>query len=261
MQNKDRHVSRFATVGSVINSALIVVFVSLLLCVMAPDAQAQRGGGRGNSSLTAQASAQIDMEGYWVSVVTEDWKLRMVTPNPGVFDGLPLNTEGRRVGNSWDPDAVEAAGLECQGYGAPAIMRLPGRFHITWPDENTLRIDTDYGTQTRLFNFAPSTPGEPSRQGHSVAEWQGAPGGGGGLKVVTNNLTEGYIRKNGAPYSDQAVLTEYYDLHLMPNGDQWLNITTHVVDPIYFSRPAITTTDLKKLPNDQGWNPTLCSAR
>ncbi|HIC29820.1 MAG TPA: hypothetical protein EYO85_10355 [Rhodospirillales bacterium] len=163
--------------------------------------------------------------------------------------------------DTWDPDADQAAGNACKGYGAPAIMRLAGRFHITWEDENTLRVDTDYGTQTRMFQFGPETPGEPSRQGHSVAEWQGAPGGGGGLKVVTDNLIAGYIRKNGAPFSDQTIVTEFYDLHSMHNGDQWLSVTTTVDDPVYFSRPLYTTTDFKMLPDDEGWDPTPCSAR
>lgn len=239
----------------------ILAFTALILLSIAVPLEAQRGGGRGGPPQSAQASAPIDLTGYWVSVVNEDWKFRMVTPNPGVYDGLPLNAEGRRVADSWDPDADEAAGRECLGYGAGAIMRLPGRFHFTWEDDNTLRIDTDTGMQTRRFHFDDAPPGAPSAQGHSVAEWQRAPGGGGGsLRVVTNNLTEGYIRKNGAPYSDQTRVTEFYDLHSMPNGDLWLNIATRVEDPVYFNGVAITTTDLKKLPDDQGWDPTPCSA-
>ena len=239
-----------------------VAFIIPMLLAATPPVEAQRGpGGEGGEPPSARQAAPIDITGYWVSVVNEDWKLRMVTPNRGVYDGLPLNAQGRRVGDSWDPDADAAAGRECMGYGAPAIMRLPGRFRITWEDENTLRIDTDYGTQTRRFHFGDAPRGEPSRQGHSIAEWQTAPGGGGSLKVVTDNLTAGYIRKNGAPYSDQAVVTEFFDLHMMPNGATWLNIGTRVEDPVYFNGPAITTTDLKKLPDDQGWNPTPCAVR
>ena len=33
------------------------------------------------------------------------------------------------------------------------MMRLPGRLHITWENDNTLHIDTDTGTQTRRFHF------------------------------------------------------------------------------------------------------------
>jgi hypothetical protein len=216
----------------------------------------------GDSAAPGRATAPIDLTGYWVSPIFEDWKLRMVTPDPGVFDGIPLNAEGTRVGEAWDPAADEAAGDTCKAYGAPAIMRLPGRFRISWEDDETLRIDTDYGEQTRWLHFGDASPGAPSRQGHSFAEWQPAPGGtGGGLKVTTDNLLPGYMRKNGAPYGEQAEMTEYYDLHTLPNGDVYLTITTRVTDPLYFTGPAMSSTDLRKLPDDRGWNPTPCSAR
>src|SRR5207247_11295254 len=134
-------------------------------------------------------------------------KYRMVTPNKGVFDSLTLNAEGRRVGNEWDPAKDEAAGLQCRAYGAANVMRLPGRVHITWQDANTLKVETDNGTQTRLFPFSAAAPppGEPSWQGRSIAQWEQPAGRGatrgGDLKVVTTNLRPGYVRKNGAPYS------------------------------------------------------------
>jgi len=83
----------------------------------------------------------------------------------------------------------------------------------------------------------------------------------GNLKVVTTNLRLGYVRKNGAPYSKNTVVTEYYDLNTLPNSDQWLTVTTKVDDPLYFSRPYLTSSDFKKLPDASGWNPTPCSAR
>jgi len=230
---------------------------------------AQRGrGGPPQAPQVAREAAPIDLTGYWVSVITEDWKLRMVTPKKGVYDTLTLNAEGRRVGDSWDPARDEAAGEQCRSYGAPAIMRVPGRLHVTWQDANTLRIDTDAGTQTRHFHFgAPQAPaGEPSWQGQSTAQWQYGPARRGGprsgsLKVVTTNARAGYLRKNGAPYSKDARVTEYYDLNTFPNGDTWFTVTTKVEDPVYFTRPYITTTDFKKLPDASGWNPTPCTAR
>ena len=145
-------------------------------------------------------------------------------------------------------------------------MRLPGRLHITWEDANTLRIDTDAGTQTRLFHFAATPPARTELAG-TVGRPMGTGGraeaasGWGNLKVVTTNLRPGYIRKNGAPYSDKTIVTEYYDVNTMPNSDQWLTVTTKVEDPVYFTRPYVTTTDFKKLPDAAGWNPTPCSAR
>jgi hypothetical protein len=138
----------------------------------------QRGGGRGAApAAAARQAAPFDLAGYWVSVITEDWKLRMVTPGKGVYDALTLNAEGRKVGDSWDPARDEKAGALCKAYGAPAIIRLPTRLHITWENDNTLRIDTDTGTQTRQFYFGAAAPpaGEPSLQGRSVAQWESSP--------------------------------------------------------------------------------------
>src|SRR5215468_5243342 len=242
----------------------ILVLLVFLLC---GSLYAQRGRG-GGAPANPRQNAALDLTGYWVSVITEDWKFRMVTPNKGIYETLTLNAEGRRIADTWDPAKDEAAGEQCRAYGAANIMRLPGRLHITWENDNTLRIDTDAGTQTRLFHFgaAQAPAGEPSWQGYSAAQWEYAAGARGAprtgnLKVVTTNLKAGYVRKNGAPYSAKATVTEYYDINTMPNGDQWLTITTKVDDPVYFTRPLLTSTDFKKLPNANGWNPTPCVAR
>jgi hypothetical protein len=241
-----------------------------LICLVATSVslRAQRGGrgGRG-APASPREGAPIDLTGYWVSVIAEDWKFRMVTPRKGVYDSLMLNAEGRRVADTWDPAHDEAAGEQCRSYGAANIMRVPGRVHITWQDDNTLRLDTDAGTQTRLFVFgAAPAAAEPSWQGHSVAEWQYAPAARGAarvgnLKVTTTNLRAGYVRKNGAPYSARTTLTEYYDLNTMPNGDRWFTVTSKVDDSVYARGPYLTTTDFKKLPDAAGWNPTPCSAK
>jgi hypothetical protein len=243
-------------------------FVLAAVLSVAPcfTVHAQRGG-RGGAPGPAREAAAIDLTGYWVSVITEDWKYRMVTPKKGVYDALALNGEGRRIGDTWDPARDEATGEQCRAYGAANIMRLPGRLHITWQDADTLRVDTDTGTQTRLFHFgaSPQPAGDPSWQGQSVAQWEYGGGRGtartGNLKVVTTNLRSGYVRKNGAPYSAKTVVTEYYDINTMPNGDQWITVTSKVEDPVYFNRPYLTSSDFKKLPNATGWNPTPCSAR
>ena len=248
---------------------IAAVTLAAVLCTVAA-LQAQRGG-RGGAPPSAREAAAFDPTGYWVSVVTEDWKLRMVTPDKGVYDTLPLNAEGRRVGDAWDPARDAAAGEACRAYGAGNIMRIPGRLHVTWDDDNTLRVDTDAGTQTRRLRFTgPRTEGpdgERTWQGQSVAEWVYAPGrrGGGGprpgtLKVVTTGLRAGYVRANGAPYSDRAIVTEYFDLNVLPNGDRWLTVTTKVDDPVYFTRPYLTSSDFKALSDGSGWDPTACGA-
>ena len=172
------------------------------------------------------------------------------------------------VGNAWDPARDDAAGEQCRAYGAGGIMRLPGRLHVTWQDASTLRVDTDAGTQSRLFRFGTSAPaGEPSWQGHSVAQWQLAParrGGGarlGNLKAVTTNLRPGYLRKNGVPYGANATLTEYFDTVGEPNGDRLLIVKQILEDPEFLNQPFITSTHFKKEADASGWKPSPCSAK
>jgi hypothetical protein len=254
---------------------LSILVATLMLLAFVPG-YAQRGG-RGGAAPNARQNAPIDLTGYWVSVISEDWEFRMVTPDKGIFETLTLNNQGRQVGQAWDPAKDEAAGEQCKAYGAGNIMRLPGRLHITWENDTTLRIDVDTGTQTRLLRFGTPAPAtaQPSWQGHSAAEWEMAPaarGGGGArggaapprggnLKVITTQLRPGYVRKNGAPYSERTTITEYFDLNTLPNGDQWISLTTRIEDPVYFTRPLVTTSDFKKLPDAAGWNPTPCSVK
>jgi hypothetical protein len=217
---------------------------------------------------TPKANAPVDLTGYWVAAVTEDWLYRMVTPAKGDYTSVPLNPAGRKLADAWDPTKDEAAGEQCKAYGAPFIMRIPGRVHITWQDDNTLKIEKDSGTQTRLFHFSSVTISVLGFdwQGVSLASWDIEPGGrrvysGAGLKVVTNKMKPGYLRKNGVPYSADAILTEYYDVVNEPNGDYWLIVETIVEDPAYLTQPFITSTHFKKQADSTGWNPTPCTAR
>ena len=255
-------------------AAAIVVLLGAPIYV-----SAQGRGARGGPPQRAKQIAPIDITGYWVSLITEDWRWRMLTPPKGSYPSVPLNAEGKRIANSWDPAKDEAAGDQCKAYGAGNIMRLPGRLHITWENDNTLRIDTDAGTQTRLFYFAPAQPpaGEPSLQGSSVAQWEIAGGRngvprGGDIKVVTTHLKPGYLQKNGVPYSSNTVVSEYYHATKEPNGDEYLIVETLVDDPTYLAVPPqgvvgddygpfIRSTSFRKVPNATGWNPTPCSAR
>jgi hypothetical protein len=193
----------------------------------------------------------------------------MVTPPKGDYASVPLNAEARKVADAWDPAKDEAAGNQCKAYGAAGLMRVPGRLHITWENDTTLKIDFDAGTQTRTLHFGnPPPAGEPTWQGDSVARWEvaagggrGAPPRGGSLKVVTTHLKAGYLRKNGVPYSANTMLTEYMDRTNEPNGDSWLIVTTTVEDPQYLNQPFITSTHFKKEADGSKWRPTPCTAK
>jgi hypothetical protein len=289
-----------------------LIFAAVLaFAVMAaagPDLAGQgRGAGAAQVPRTGRQLAPVDLTGTWVSVVTEDWRWRMVTPPKGDVASIPVNAEGRKAAASWNPEADAAAGNACKAFGAGGIMRQPGRLRISWQDDQTLKLEFDAGTQTRLLSFDPARrpAAERTLQGFSMAQWEGPgvgagpvgdgrndtrvtgggllsrdlPGGGGGglrggppprqqsqitrggdLRVVTTNLREGYLRKNGVPYSEQATVTEYiHRLPVHPNGDNWLHVVTVVDDPRYLTQPFYTSTSFRLEPNDASFKPTPCA--
>jgi hypothetical protein len=233
---------------------------------------AQGGRDRGAAEpQTAQDGALIDLTGQWVSIVNEDWRWRMVTPPPGDYPGVPLNEEGRRVADAWNWDQDQASAAECRAYGPPGLIRLPGRIRIAWSDAETLLLEFDAGMQTRSLRFESSggATGEPTLQGHSAATWHkqaqsqgfGQPrptGAGGSLRVETTDLSSGYLRRNGVPYSGDAVVEEFFNTFTLPSGDGWLVVTTVVVDPTYLTEPFIISTHFKKEADGSGWNPQPC---
>jgi hypothetical protein len=246
--------------------------LSLAFFAVEPALAQQRGAAPPQPPPTPQAAAPIDLTGYWVSVVTEDWRWRMVTPPKGDFASVPLNPAGQKVANAWDP----ATDGSCLAYGAAGLMRIPTRLHITWEGDSALKIETDAGQQTRRFVFDKNTPAPATKsaQGYSVAEWEivgggrGGRGGGaaggppaprfGNLKVTTTSLAAGWLRKNGVPYSENTTLTEYYDRFAAPNGDEWLVVNTIVSDPMYLTQDFVTSTHFKKEPNATKWAPAAC---
>ena len=280
-----------------------ILFVAAALApVFVGRIDAQGFGAQGRTEVQNPAAraprslAPKDLTGYWESIVTEYWRYRMVVPDKGDYVITPLNAEGRKVADAWDPAKDKVEGNECKGYGAAAIMQVPGRLHVYWQDDTTLRIDTDSGTQTRLLHFGGSAPqGQaPTWQGYSIASWEGfrpdsvrAGGGGpvrdpnaggatgavgvgvrevggevpGYLKVVTTQMRPGYLRKNGVPYSGNATVEEYFDRFTDPYANEtYLVVTTVVTDPQYLMEPSITHAHFRKIPDGSGWDPTPCRA-
>ena len=272
-------------VDSVLAATTIAVTVLWLTDEVSLRAQ-QPQPGRGQVPRTPRSTSPADLTGNWVAVVTEDWRFRMVTPPKGDFASVPLNDEGQKAASAWDPAKDAAAGEQCKAFGAAGLMRLPIRLRVSWQDDTTLKLETDNGEQVRLFRFgsAPAPAGAPQWQGQSVASWETVPegqglapagggggGGGGGrgganqgpqlsgsLKVVTTSMRPGYLRRNGVPYSGQAVLTEFYDRTSEPNGDSWLILTSMVDDPTYLQQPFMTTTHFKLEPDGSKWSPRAC---
>ena len=220
---------------------------------------ANAGRGRGGPvGKTPKEAAPIDLTGYWVSIVSEDWRFRMLTPPKGDFPDFQLNPDGAKVANAWDPAKDEAEKDRCKAYGAPNIMRVPGRFHIAWADDRTLKIETDAGTQTRLLKFAPAAgpAAPPSRQGVSLAKWERK-----SLRIDTSNLLPGYVQYNGVPVSAKTTMVEYFDIIREPGGEVWIIDDSVITDPTYHVRTIKRSTHLRKQADDKGWDPQPCLVR
>jgi len=170
-------------------------FAALAGALSLPQAVLAQRAARAQATApkSAQEAAPIELTGYWVSVVTEDWRWRMLTPPHGDYASVPLNPAGKKIADMWST----AQDGSCKAYGAAGVMRMPTRVHISWTDPNTLQLQTDWGEQTRTFHFMPGQPyaasmmgdnrglppqparadtagaqGAPSLQGDSVAVWQ-----------------------------------------------------------------------------------------
>jgi hypothetical protein len=245
------------------------VAISIGASIMGGSATAQQPA---TTSRTPRAAAPVDLTGNWVSVVTEEWLWRMRTPPKGDYTSIPLSDEGRRAADQWDP----ATDGSCKAYGAAGLMRIPTRLRISWEGEQALKVEADAGTQTRMLHFdGTRQPGARSLQGLSIAEWEpigsppvlrngraigaGSPQGGT-LKVRTTNLSGGWLRKNGVPYSENASMLEYFDRMTFPNGDSWLVVTSVVSDPRYLLNDYTTSMHFKREPDGAKWKPTACRA-
>jgi hypothetical protein len=249
--------------------------VSRLICLTTLAAAALLAASRPSAqqpsqSQTSKAAAPYDLTGYWVAVVTEDWRWRMTTPSKGDYISIPLNDEGRKVAFAWDPKTEGS----CKAYGAAGLLHVPTRLNISWQSDEVLKVESDAGAQTRLLRFAPTRDSglgardSRSLQGFSVAEWEplgvtGVGRAGGGpppraLRVTTTNLAEGWLRKNGVPYSDQTTLVEHWDRVAFPNGDVWLSVSQYVSDPKYLTGDYTTSQHFRREPDASKFKPVPC---
>jgi hypothetical protein len=231
------------------------------------------GGGPAGPPADARTQAPIDVTGYWESVVTQDWRYRMVAPGPGEYANIPINQAAKSFADAWSRTSDEAAGKQCEAYGAGVIMRIPTHLNVQWRDANTLVVQTDAGEQTRVFYFRPSAEAAAapsSWQGYSQAKWdlamvRGPPGSPppvgprtGELEVNTTHLLAGLLRKNGLPYSEQATLTEYWNINTQP-GVRWLTVTTELTDPQYLTTSFVYNSIFRQQTDGSHWNPTPCT--
>ena len=280
------------------NAQTATLAVAVIVC----RARRRRGrAARPGAGRRARGSAPVDLTGYWVAVVSEDWRHRMATPRKGDYESLPLNAEGRRSRGRLGPRADNAAGLSARPTASAASCASPARLHITWQDDNdpARRVRRGHANAASAASIAAAQPdGEQDLAGplaRRMAEAAGprpargpradrqqhgtdragrrrpraarrtctAPAAlneGGSLRVATTHFREGYLRKNGVPYSENAAITEYF--HRLPTAAERRTVgcssSPSIEDPKYLNEPFYTSTHFKLEPNGQKWRPTPC---
>ena len=222
------------------------------------------GSRRAGPPRSARAAAPVDLTGTWVSVVTEDWQWRMVTPKKG--DVRQRAAQCRRTPCRRLCGSV-ARTVMCEAYGVgghhadagAAAYQLAGRLHA---EDGERCRSADATAAVRRTPRRPASPsaarprrdaGKRSLQGDSVAEWQG--GGAGEIDPFTGRgdrpgctalgLAEGanheHARRTGCgatacPTARTTVVTEYFTRFTHPQAGDWFVVTTSVDDPTYLTR-------------------------
>lgn len=209
--------------------------------------------------VAAPLLAQRDLTGEWAPRFHEDQPERIPGPEIGDYLGLPINDAARLRGDSWDASLLTLPEHQCKPHPADYGPRGPAnlRFwkdidrdtqqvtayhtHISWQaPERTIYMDG----RAHPPEYAPHT-----WQGFSTGKWEGDM-----LTVTTTHLKNGWIRRNGIPRSEKAVLTEHWIRH-----DNTLTLVSIVNDPVYLTEPFIRTTDWQLDP-DQIIAPYPCES-
>jgi len=205
--------------------------------------------------LTALASvpafAQYDLSGEWAPRFHEDQPERIPGPDIGDYLGLPITDAARLRGDSWDASLLTLPEHQCKPHPSDYGPRGPANLRI-WKDVDTATQET-IAWHTHISWQAPERTiwmnGHPHPPEYAAHTWQGFSVGkwdGNILTITTDMLKIGWIRRNGIPRSDKAVVNE----HMIRHGDHmtWVVI---VNDPVYLTEPFIRSQDFVLDPTQQ----------
>ena len=189
------------------------------------------------------AFAQVDPTGEWAPRFHEDQPERIPGPEIGDYLGLPINDAARLRGDSWDASLLTLPEHQCKPHPADYSPRGPANLRM-WKeiDKDTQQL---VAYHTHISWQAPERTiwmdGRPHPPEYAAHTWQGFSTGkwdGDMLTVTTTHLKIGWIRRNGIPRSDSAVLTEHFVRH-----GNYLTLISVIQDPVYLTEPFIRTTN------------------
>ena len=189
------------------------------------------------------AFAQIELSGVWTNRITdEDEPDRLPGPELGDYTGIPLNAAARFRAMAWDASLITLPEYQCRVHPsdyAPSFADIRIWEDIDRDTQNLVAIHIHHfawGTERTIWMDGRPHPPDyalHTSMGFSTGKWDGDI-----LTVTTDHLKEGWIRRNGVPRSDRAVVTEHFIRH----GDN-LSLVTVIKDPTYLTETMIRSRD------------------
>src|SRR5213082_2626243 len=188
----------------------------------------------------APAVAQSNLSGVWnnLGILNEDWPDRLPGPELGDYAGLPVNDAVRARADAWDASLITLPEYQCRVHPSDYVSSFAGL--RIWEERDAasqqlLAIHTHHfawGTERTIWMDGRPHPPDyalHSSMGFSTGKWDGDI-----LTVTTTHLKEGWIRRNGVPRSDRAVVTEHFIRH--GNDLTWVTV---IKDPTYLTETMI----------------------
>jgi hypothetical protein len=201
--------------------------------------------------LSYPAHAQTDPAGEWSPRFHEDEPERIPGPEIADYLGLPINAAARLRGDSWDATLLEIPENQCRAHGADYAWRGPSNIRIWKEVDLATQQLIAYHIYTSAYNESRTIwmDGRPHPPNYARHTWGGFSTGtwdGDILTVTTDHLKENWVRRNGIPRSDRAVVTERFLRH-----GNFLTVAVLTYDPVYLTEPFIRTTDFIEDPHQQ----------
>jgi hypothetical protein len=203
--------------------------------------------------------AQVDLVAEWGQRQHEDQPERGPGPDLGDYLGIPLNDAARMKADSWDAALLTLPEWQCRPHPADYGTRGPSNMRI-WKDVDTATQQV-IAYHTHIAWQAPERTiwmdGRPHPPEYAAHTWQGFSTGvweGNMLTVTTTHLKAGFIRRNGVPRSEKAVLREHWIRH-----GNVLTLVEFITDPVYLTEPMVRSTNWEWQP-DQELAPYPCEA-
>jgi hypothetical protein len=180
------------------------------------------------------ATAQFEITGSWAP---RNHEFLTGDGLPVDFTGIPMSEEGRIRALSYSESQLSMVERQCQGW--PPFYFIQGPFGLAiWSDTDPLKGNVisytigaweDRPALTIWMDGRahPSQYAEHTRAGFTTGVWEGST-----LVSHTTHIKAGFLRKTGAPSSDEATMTARFYRH----GDL-MTVLAIIEDPVYLAEP------------------------